>query len=951
MYVDRKASEFQRFAVELPREFKDFRGFHAGETLLVCGCGSSLSQIVAPERLVTIGVNDVGRLFHPDYLVVLNPAQQFSGDRFRYIEKSRARAVFTQLDLQIPHPQVIRVRLGQRGGTDFSDPNLLPYTRNSPYPALCLAVHMGARRIGLIGVDFTDNHFFAATGKHSLAGEVTQIDQEYRQLQASCLRLGVEVFNLSAESRLTAFPKITQEEFFKPRSPERFSGRKVFFVHHNFVTCGNVFHEGLAYAAGQLGVESRATQWDDPCLVEKVDDFKPDLLFVVNGRRFKWQWGTRFARYRSAVWLLDEPYEVDDTSRYSTIFGTVFLNDPNTLARHHKAHHLPVCYDPKAHSYRPGEDRPHAVGFVGYFNPQREEALGRLARRGLLSYVVGGPWNDAALNRLCGPAKTTAEETAALYRGTCIVVNIFRSRHHYNHAVIPAVSLNPRVYEGLGCGALVITEHRPELETLCPEMPAFRSMEEMEALVERYLQDEELFVRVRRACIRRLAGHTYAARLASVLQTCLKPAEEIVPTSTDAKPEITAKTVVTLTEPPLPLQPLPQEFAAEWETDSDCVRLEPDGSFLLRKGHDHAPGAERGIVGKASLRNLVLEFDVYLQENSVFVAKIHQAEARNHLSNSYHLMSHGARAYLARQSHIFCHFTLPLKTWFRISFSYLEGGVTLRRNGAQLAQFKEQMLEAGHCFLGIKGGAARVREISAKTPEPSGARPAPVEFEVVHSSSSTTAPGVSIVTTVYDRVHCLERCLQSVRALHFSDFEHIIVADAPPASVLERIENLVAKASADSGSLALATLKKRRNDWGISPAAAGLALARGKYVCFLSDDNGYVPTHFDKLVATLEEDPDLGFVYSSCLYAGRATLRTPSPRPAAIDLGQPLFRRTLFAQHLAGGLPFHEFGWDWRMIESFLKKGVRWRHVDDATFVFRLANYPHLIPPAIGQTA
>jgi spore maturation protein CgeB len=950
MYVDRPAPVSQGSAAVLPREFTDFRGYHSGETFLVCGCGSSLSQIVAPERFVTIGVNDVGRLFQPDYLLVLNPPQQFSGDRFRYVEHSRARAVFTQLDLRIPHPHVIRVRLGQRAGTDFSDPNLLPYTRNSPYPALCLAVHMGARRIGLMGVDFTDNHFFAATGKHSLAGEVAHIDQEYRQLQASCIRMGVEVFNLSVESRLTAFPKTTQDEFFEPRSADRFSGRKVFFVHHNFVTCGNVFHEGLAHAADQLGVESKATQWDDPRLVEKVDDFKPDLLFVVNGRRFKGQWGTRFARYRSAVWLLDEPYEVDDTCRYSPIFDTVFLNDPNTLARHRNSHYLPVCYDPKAHSYRPGEDRPHAVGFVGYFSPEREAALGRLARRGFLSYVVGGPWSDSAVNRLCLP-KTTAEETAALYRGARIVVNLFRSRHHYNRAGVPAVSLNPRVYEGLGCGALVISEHRPELDKLCPEMPAFHTMEEMEALVERYLQDEQLFSRVRRACIRRLAPHTYSARLASVLQTCLRPAEAIVPISTDAYPENTARTVVVMADPPLPMQPLPQEFAAEWETDSDCVRLEPDGSFLLQKRPEPAPGSERGIVGKASLGNLVLEFDVFLQEDSVLVVKIHQAEPRNHLCNSYHLMCHGANAYLARQSHIFSRFPLPLKTWFRLSFSYFDGAVTVRRNGAQLSQFKEQMLGAGHCFIGIKGGAARLRDLSVKTAEQLDGRSGPLEFDVLQRGDSAALPGVSIVTTVYDRVHCLERCLQSVRALHFRDFEHIVVADAPPAHVLARIEDLVTTASADSGSLTLATLKKRRNDWGISPAAAGLALARGNYVCFLSDDNGYVPSHFDKLVATLEQDPGLGFVYSSCLYGGRATLRASSPRPAEIDLGQPLFRRALFVQHLAGALPFHEFGWDWRMIESFLKKGVRWRHVDEATFVFRLANYPHLMPQQIGQPA
>jgi hypothetical protein len=200
-------------SVAMPREFKDFRGYHSGGTLLVCGCGSSLSQLLGPQRLITIGVNDVGRLFDPDYLVVLNPRQQFTGDRFHYVEQSRAKAIFTQLDLGISHPHLVRFRLGRRGGTDVSDLNSLPYTRNSPYLALCLAVYMGARRIGLIGVDFTDNHFFAATGRHSLAGEFAQIDREYRQLQESCSRRGVEILNLSRESRLTAFPKIAQEDF------------------------------------------------------------------------------------------------------------------------------------------------------------------------------------------------------------------------------------------------------------------------------------------------------------------------------------------------------------------------------------------------------------------------------------------------------------------------------------------------------------------------------------------------------------------------------------------------------------------------------------------------------------------------------------------------------------------------------------------------------------------
>ncbi|MGH6891165.1 MAG: hypothetical protein ACREEP_02785, partial [Dongiaceae bacterium] len=173
-----------------PRDLPGFRDLHAGETLVVCGCGASLRDFRPPKNLITIGVNDVGRLFDPTYLVVLNSRQQFSGDRFRYVEQSRAQAIFTQLDLGIRHPHTVRFRLGRYGGTDFPNPEVLHYTRNSPYLALCLAVHMGAKKIGLIGVDFTENHFYAETGPHPLASRLARIDQEYSALAKVCQALG-----------------------------------------------------------------------------------------------------------------------------------------------------------------------------------------------------------------------------------------------------------------------------------------------------------------------------------------------------------------------------------------------------------------------------------------------------------------------------------------------------------------------------------------------------------------------------------------------------------------------------------------------------------------------------------------------------------------------------------------------------------------------------------------
>ena len=161
----------------------------------------------------------MGRRFQPTYLVVVNPRNQFSGDRFRYVETSQAHTLFTQLDLGVRHPHIVKFRLGSYGGTDLSDSNVLHYTQNSPYVALCLAAHMGATRIGVIGVDFTDHHFFAKTGAHALSRQLATIDEQYHRLGEALRARGVEVFNLSRVSRLTAFAKMPVEEFTAPAQP------------------------------------------------------------------------------------------------------------------------------------------------------------------------------------------------------------------------------------------------------------------------------------------------------------------------------------------------------------------------------------------------------------------------------------------------------------------------------------------------------------------------------------------------------------------------------------------------------------------------------------------------------------------------------------------------------------------------------------------------------------
>ena len=201
-------------------------------------------------------------------------------------------------------------------------------------------------------------------------------------------------------------------------------------------------------------------------------------------------------------------------------------------------------------------------------------------------------------------------------------------------------------------------------------------------------------------------------------------------------------------------------------------------------------------------------------------------------------------------------------------------------------------------------------------------------------------PKVSIVTTVYERVECLDRCLRSVRHLTFQDYEQIVVSDAPPDETVAAIDTLVHTAGHRVRHLRMSA---RTNNWGIGPAELGLRECRGEYVCFLSDDNAYLPDHFGPLVQALDHDPDLGFVYSSCLYDNRRELRYTPPIGAGIDLGQPLFRRSVLRDVCHDTIPCKVMAWDWELINYLMANGARWQHVDQLTFVFRLMSYPSLV--------
>lgn len=295
---------------------------------------------------------------------------------------------------------------------------------------------------------------------------------------------------------------------------------RVFFVNYRFQAAGDVFATGLARAADRLHLHHAAAWCDDASLAGKIAAFAPDLVFVVQGRLAVGRWASMLRRYNAAVWLLDEPYEVDDTSRWSTVFKTVFVNDAAACDRHRGATYLPVCYDPETH-YDAATPRQHDVGFIGASSRTRERMLAALATSGLLSYAIGGPWRHPVLRPVWRARLLSPSDTATLYRSTRIVVNVFRDRHHFNRAAVVPVSMNPRIYEALACGALVVSDPRAEIADTLPALPTFRDSAELVETVRRLLASpDELAARLS-DCRARVAGADYTARLARVIEVAM----------------------------------------------------------------------------------------------------------------------------------------------------------------------------------------------------------------------------------------------------------------------------------------------------------------------------------------------------------------------------------------------------------------------------------------------
>jgi hypothetical protein len=181
---------------------------------------------------------------------------------------------------------------------------------------------------------------------------------------------------------------------------------------------------------------------------------------------------------------------------------------------------LPYAADP--HVHRPVEVRPGdrerygaTIGFVGTWRDYREREVEPLARHGLVIY--GNFWVEQCRSPRLRPAvhgPVFGLEMSRVFASSTLALNLFT-----RHSGVWDLHTS-RSFEAPACGSPTLMpdtdEHRRFFSG--DEVVYFGNAEDLDAIVERALQDREALARVGRRGAERITGqHLYRHRMAALL--------------------------------------------------------------------------------------------------------------------------------------------------------------------------------------------------------------------------------------------------------------------------------------------------------------------------------------------------------------------------------------------------------------------------------------------------
>jgi len=123
------------------------------------------------------------------------------------------------------------------------------------------------------------------------------------------------------------------------------------------------------------------------------------------------------------------------------------------------------------------------------------------------------------------------------------------------------------------------------------------------------------------------------------------------------------------------------------------------------------------------------------------------------------------------------------------------------------------------------------------------------------TEKKTVQPKLSVLIASYNHQDYIAETLRSLEKQTFQDFEIVIVDDGSTDKTVEVAKNAQSRAQ----------IYTQENQGVVAARNRGVSMAKGKYICFIDSDDVVLPERFEKQVAMLEGDNELGLVFADAL--------------------------------------------------------------------------------------
>lgn len=122
-------------------------------------------------------------------------------------------------------------------------------------------------------------------------------------------------------------------------------------------------------------------------------------------------------------------------------------------------------------------------------------------------------------------------------------------------------------------------------------------------------------------------------------------------------------------------------------------------------------------------------------------------------------------------------------------------------------------------------------------------------------------PEVSVLTATYNREKLLPKCIESVTAQTYQNWEHLIIDDGSSDQSLQVIQ----KYMLSDPRIRCSRHSNRGQSLSLN---VGLAMAAGTYVCILDSDDYYLPDHIESRLQYLKAHPEVDFLHGGFVVVG-----------------------------------------------------------------------------------